>query len=197
MHQRRCVWLTAILLLVVLVATGCSRRTPPPAAPPPPAPPPAATKPAPPPPPPAPPPAPPAQPPQTQKPLSEDEIFAKKTVDELNAERVLADVLFDYDSSVLRDDGRSAASRNADYLKRWPSVRITVEGHADSRGTSEYNLALGERRAAAVKDYIVSLGVQGDRITTVSKGKEQPVCTEASEACWQRNRRGFNIITAK
>ena len=106
-------------------------------------------------------------------------------------------MLFDDDSSALRDDGRAAASRTADYLKRWTSVRITVEGHADTRGTSEYNLALGERRAAAVKDYIVSLGVQGDRITTVSKGKEQQVCTEQTESCWQRNRRGFHIITAK
>jgi peptidoglycan-associated lipoprotein len=106
-------------------------------------------------------------------------------------------VLFDLDSSVLRDDGRAVASRNADYLKRWPSVRITVEGHADTRGTSEYNLALGERRAAAVKDYIVSLGVAADRIMIVSKGKEQPVCTEENEACWQRNRRGFHIVTAK
>ena len=102
-----------------------------------------------------------------------------------------------YDSSTLRDDGRAAASRNADYLKRWTSVRITVEGHADTRGTSEYNLALGERRAAAVKDYIVSLGVPADRITTVSKGKEQPVCTEENEACWQRNRRGFHISDSK
>ena len=102
-----------------------------------------------------------------------------------------------YDSSTLRDDGRAVASRNADYLKRWTGVRITVEGHADTRGTSEYNLALGERRAAAVKTYIVSLGVPADRIVTVSKGKEQPVCTEENEACWQRNRRGFHIITAK
>ena len=106
-------------------------------------------------------------------------------------------MLFDYDSAVLRDDGRSVASRNADYLKRWPSVRVTVEGHADTRGTSEYNLALGERRAATIKDYIVSLGVPADRIAAVSKGKEQPVCTEETEACWQRNRRGFHIVTAK
>jgi peptidoglycan-associated lipoprotein len=129
--------------------------------------------------------------------LTEDQIFAKKTVDQLNAERPLAEVLFDYDSSTLREDGRAASSRNADYLKRWPSVRITVEGHADARGTSEYNLALGERRAAAIKEYIVSLGVPVDRVTAISKGKEQPVCSEENEACWQRNRRGFHIITAK
>jgi peptidoglycan-associated lipoprotein len=129
--------------------------------------------------------------------LTEDQIFAKKTVDQLNAERPLGDVLFDYDSSSLRDDARAAASRNADYLKRWTSVRITVEGHADSRGTAEYNLALGGRRATAVKDYMVGLGVPADRVTTISKGKEQPVCSEETESCWQQNRRGFHIITAK
>ena len=74
---------------------------------------------------------------------------------------------------------------------------MTVEGHADSRGSSEYNLALGNRRATAVKDYLVSLGVPAGRITVVSKGKEQPFCTEENEACWQQNRRGHFIITAK
>ena len=109
----------------------------------------------------------------------------------------MVDAFFDLDQAALRDDGRAALSRDADYLKRWPTVRITVEGHADSRGTAEYNLALGERRASAVKDYLVSLGVTGDRITVVSKGKEQPVCTEENEACWQQNRRGHPIITSK
>ena len=110
---------------------------------------------------------------------------------------MLGDVLFDYDSAALRDDGRGAASKNAEFLKRWTSVRFTIEGHADSRGTAEYNLALGERRANAVKDYLVGLGVATDRITAISKGKEQPVCTEENEACWQRNRRGFHVVTAK
>ncbi len=188
--MRRFLLVGALCAILGLTAAACKRPVPAPA--PAPAPPPAA-----PPPPPPPPPKPAPPPPPPPAPLTEDQIFAKKTVDELNAERPLGDVLFDLDSSALRDDGRAAASRNADYLKRWPSVRITVEGHADSRGTSEYNLALGERRAAAVKEYVVSLGVPGDRVTTVSKGKEQPVCTEDTEACWQRNRRGFHIITAK
>ena len=118
-------------------------------------------------------------------------------MEQLNAERPLADVLFDYDSATLRDDGRAAATKNAEYLKRWQSVRFTVEGHADSRGTPEYNLALGGRRATAVRDYLVSLGVAAGRITTISKGKEQPACAEETEACWQRNRRGLHIITAK
>ena len=118
-------------------------------------------------------------------------------MDQLNAEKPLADAYFDYNKSDLRDDARSALSRNADYLKRWTSVRITLEGHCDSRGSAEYNLALGQRRASAAKDYLVSLGVSGDRITVVSKGKEQPVCAEENDACWQQNRRGHSIITAK
>jgi peptidoglycan-associated lipoprotein len=72
-----------------------------------------------------------------------------------------------------------------------------VEGHADSRGTAEYNLALGERRGSAVRDYLVNLGVGADRVTLVSKGKEAPVCTEEAESCWSQNRRGHFVITAK
>ena len=82
-------------------------------------------------------------------------------------------------------------------MKRWPTTKVMVEGHADTRGTAEYNLALGERRAAAVRDYLVSLGVAADRITIVSKGKEAPFCSEETEACWQQNRRGHFLITAK
>jgi peptidoglycan-associated lipoprotein len=80
-------------------------------------------------------------------------------------------------------------------LKRWPA-RINIEGHCDARGTAEYNLALGERRANAVKAYLVELGVPAERITVVSKGKESPFCTESNESCWQQNRRGHFIITA-
>jgi peptidoglycan-associated lipoprotein len=82
-------------------------------------------------------------------------------------------------------------------MKRWPSTKVTIEGHCDSRGSSEYNLALGDRRAKAVRDYLVSLGIGADRIQTVSKGKEQPFCSEENEACWQQNRRGHFLITAK
>ena len=196
MDQRRCVWLNAIVLLIVIVVTGCSRPTPPPAAPPP-APPPAATAPAPPPPPP-PPPAPPAQPPaQAQRPLSEDEVFAKKSVEQLNAEMPLAMVQFDYDEFTIRDDQRGVLQKNADYLRRWTSVRATIEGHADERGTNEYNLALGERRANAVRDYLTGLGLAADRFVVVSKGREEPVCKEDSDPCHARNRRGQFVITAK
>jgi peptidoglycan-associated lipoprotein len=116
---------------------------------------------------------------------------------ELNAEKPLGDVYFDLDSSMIRDDARAPLQRNADWLKRWTSTQITVEGHCDSRGSAEYNLALGTRRATAVKDYLVSLGVPEGRILVVTKGKEQPVCTEENESCWQQNRRGHFVITAK
>jgi peptidoglycan-associated lipoprotein len=195
MDLRRRVWLIAIALLVVTVVTGCSRRTPPPA-PPPPAPPVATT---PPPPPAPPPPPPPAQPPAPQppRPLTEDEIFAKKTVDELNAERPLAEVLFDYDQFTIRDDQRGSLQKNVDYLRRWPSVRVSVEGHADERGTSEYNLALGERRANSVIEYLAGLGIAANRAVAVSKGEETPVCQDMTEECHQRNRRVAFVITAK
>lgn len=182
--------LTVILVLGVALA-ACAKKAPPAPAP---APPPPAAAPAPPPPPPPPPPAPPAPAPA---PLTEEEIFARKTLDELNAERPLGDVYFDYDSSELRDEARASLQKNSDWLKRWATTRTTVEGHCDSRGTSEYNLALGERRAAAVKSYLASLGVAADRVAIVSKGEEQPFCREEAESCWSQNRRGHFIITAK
>ena len=110
-------------------------------------------------------------------PLTEDEIFAKATLDELNAQKLLADAFFDLDSQQIRDDAKPVLQKDADWMKRWPSTKVMVEGHADSRGTAEYNLALGERRASAVRDYLVNLGVAADRITLVSKGKEAPFCT--------------------
>ena len=129
--------------------------------------------------------------------MTEEQLFAKKTVEDLNRERPLADVFFNLDQSTLRNDARAALAKNAEFLNRWTSTRITIEGHADERGTPEYNLALGERRAAAVRDYLTSLGVAADRIAVVSKGKEAPFCTESNEACWQQNRRGHFVFTAK
>ena len=124
-------------------------------------------------------------------------MFSKKTVAELNSEMPLVDVSFDYDMSLIRDDQRTSLQKNADYLRRWPSVRVTLEGHADSRGTNEYNLALGERRGNAVKDYLVGLGIAAERMVVISKGEEEPLCREETEGCFARNRRGHFIITAK
>ncbi|HYM22076.1 MAG TPA: peptidoglycan-associated lipoprotein Pal, partial [Vicinamibacterales bacterium] len=126
-----------------------------------------------------------------------EEIFARKSVADLNNEHVMTDVYFDLDKSDIRDDAKPSLQKDADYLKRWGTVAVTVEGHCDSRGSSEYNLALGSRRADAVKGYLTNLGVAASRITVVSKGKEAPFCTEENESCWQQNRRGYFVITAK
>lgn len=145
--------------------------------------------------PPAPPPPPAPAPAAAPRALTEDELYAQKTADQLNKERPLSDVFFELDSSTIRDDARGPLQANATWLKRWPA-RISIEGHCDERGTAEYNLALGERRANAVKSYLVELGVPADRIAVVSKGKESPFCTEKNESCWQQNRRGHFVITA-
>jgi peptidoglycan-associated lipoprotein len=124
-------------------------------------------------------------------------LFAKETLDQLNARAPLGDVLFDYDAATVREDQRGTLQKNADFMRRWLTTRISVEGHADSRGTNEYNLALGQRRANALRDYMVSLGVSGDRMVVVSKGEESPTCTEETEGCFTRNRRGHFVFTAK
>ncbi|MGE3275193.1 MAG: OmpA family protein [Vicinamibacterales bacterium] len=129
--------------------------------------------------------------------LSEDEIFARKTLAELNAERPLGDAFFDYDQSTLRDDARAALARNAEWLKRWRQVEVLIEGHSDERGTAEYNLALAARRAEAVRTYLLALGIPETRLVSTSLGREQPFCRESSEGCWQQNRRGHFVITAK
>ena len=100
----------------------------------------------------------------------------------MNSERPLADVFFDLDNAAIKDRTRRALATNATWLKRWTNTRISIEGHCDERGTAEYNLALGERRANAVKAYLVELGVPGDRIVVVSKGKEAPFCTESERS---------------
>ncbi len=145
------------------------------------------------------PPAPPAPPTAAPAPrtLTAEEIFAQKSLAQLNSERPLGDVYFDLDNASIKPEGRTALATNAAWLKQWSGTRISIEGHCDERGTAEYNLGLGERRATAVKAYLVELGVPGDRVVIVSKGKESPFCTEKNEACWQQNRRGHFIITAK
>jgi peptidoglycan-associated lipoprotein len=103
------------------------------------------------------------------------------------------DAFFDFNKADIRPDAREALTKDADFLRNYPQFRITIEGHCDERGSTEYNLALGDRRAAAVKQYLVSLGISADRISTVSFGKEKPFCTQSNEACWQQNRRGHFV----
>jgi peptidoglycan-associated lipoprotein len=187
---QRITMVASFCLVVSLGAAACTKKAPAPAPPPPePAAAPAA--------PPAPPPPPPAPAPAAPRALTEEELFAQKTLEQLNAEKPLGDVFFDLDQSSIREDGRATLTANATWMKRWTNTRITIEGHCDERGTAEYNLGLGDRRAQSVKAYLVSLGIAADRITAVSKGKESPVCSDKNEACWQRNRRGGFIITAK
>jgi peptidoglycan-associated lipoprotein len=180
---------------VVAAAVGCGKKPAPEAPKPPPPPPPVVEQRQPPPPPPPPAPAPPREVPP--RPPTEDEIFARMSLAELNAKRPLEDVFFEYDKADLGDQARANLQRDFEWLRRWPTTRVTIEGHADSRGTNEYNLALGERRAAAARDYLVSLGIAASRINIVSKGEEQPFCREENESCWALNRRGHFDITAK
>jgi peptidoglycan-associated lipoprotein len=100
----------------------------------------------------------------------------------------LKDIYFDFDKADLRPDARETLKANAQWLKDNPSVTVQIEGHCDERGTAEYNLALGARRAQAAKDYLVTLGIPEQRISTISYGQEVPVCTEHNEECWQKNR---------
>jgi peptidoglycan-associated lipoprotein len=193
---RRFLSLVAVSTVISVAVAACHKQVPPqaPAPPPPAPPPPVAAAPTPPPPPPPPPPPAPAPAP---RPLTEEEIFARKTLEQVNAEKPLDDVFFDLDKSVIRDDARGPLQKNADWMKKWTTTQVTVEGHCDARGSSEYNLALGSRRATAVKDYLVSLGVPENRVVIVSKGKEQPFCREDNESCWQQNRRGHFLVTGK
>jgi peptidoglycan-associated lipoprotein len=126
---------------------------------------------------------------------TEDEIFAKKTAEELTKE--FGVVYFHYDEADLTEAAKATLQKNSDLLRRWTSIRVLIEGHADSRGTNEYNLALGERRSSAARDYIISLGIPASRITIVSKGEEAPTCRDEAESCWSQNRRAYFVVTAK
>jgi peptidoglycan-associated lipoprotein len=190
MTLRRHASVLGLSLVLAVAAAGCHKKVPPPAPAPPPPPPPAApVTPPPPPPPPAPAPTP------APRPLTEAEIFANRTLEDVS--RDLDDVYFDLDKSEIREDAKSHLQKNADWMKKWTSTQVSIEGHCDSRGSAEYNLALGSRRANAVKEYLTNLGVPAGRLTVVSKGKEQPVCSQEAESCWQQNRRGHHVVTAK
>lgn len=106
----------------------------------------------------------------------------------------VVDAYFDYDKSDLSSDARTALQKDAEFLRSYPQVRVTLEGHCDERGSEEYNLGLGQRRADAAKQYLVSLGITADRVQTMSWGKEHPFCTEHNEGCWHQNRRGHFVM---
>jgi peptidoglycan-associated lipoprotein len=124
---------------------------------------------------------PPPPPPPPPKPveISDEELFGRN----------VKDAFFDFDKSNIRPDAEQALTADADFLKAHPNIRFTIEGHCDERGSEEYNLGLGDRRATSAKEFLVNLGVSADRISTISYGKNRPVCTEHNEDCWQRNRR--------
>jgi peptidoglycan-associated lipoprotein len=181
---------TALVVLALAGAiafTACGKKTVP--APPPP-PPPLVPE--------APPPAPPPPPRAEVAPVVDEYARIKAmSAEEIEKSGLLAEAYFEFDKSEIREQDRAVLSKNADALKRFDFLRVTVEGHCDERGTVEYNLALGERRAKAAHDYLVSLGVPADRLKVVSYGKEVPACTQSSEDCWQKNRRAHFTVTGK
>ena len=118
--------------------------------------------------------------------------------DQAPAPSPLKDIYFNYDKYDLKTEARETLKANGDWLKTNASARVEIEGHADERGTNEYNLALGAKRAQAARDYLATLGISKERLSTISYGEELPVCKEQNEECWQKNRRGhFVIISAR
>src|ERR1700710_2535401 len=132
---------------------------------------------------------------KTENPLLSEDLQVVN--DELRRRGFAGDIYFNYDESNLSDEAREKLARNADVLKGQPQFQVTIAGHCDERGTSEYNLALGERRANAVRDYLGSLGVTPARMRTLSYGKERPVCTQNEESCWSQNRRAHMVVTGR
>jgi peptidoglycan-associated lipoprotein len=181
--MRQSVVAAALVVALFAAVSGC-HKTPPKAPPPPPPPAPA-----------TPPPAP--APPPTTPPVDEYTRIKNMDTAEIDKLGLFADIRFEFDKADLRESDRQTLAKNADNLKKFDFLKVKVEGHADERGTVEYNLALGERRAKASYDYLVSLGVPAQRLTTVSYGKEVPLCTEHSEDCWARNRRDHFAVTGK
>ena len=129
--------------------------------------------------------------------LTEEEIFMRKTLEEINLEAPLQKIHFDFDKYFIRDDAKPVLEANADWLKKYDAIGILVEGHCDERGTEEYNIALGEKRAKSTLDYLASLGISPDRVRTISYGKSMPLDPEHNEISWQKNRRAQFLIIKK
>ncbi|MDH5679639.1 MAG: peptidoglycan-associated lipoprotein Pal [Nitrospinota bacterium] len=128
-------------------------------------------------------------------PTAEENIEARDPGFRELASGALQDVYFDYDRSDLREDSKAVIESNAQWILTNPNMKVQIEGHCDSRGTEEYNLALGERRASAVKNYLISMGVDNKRLFTISYGEELPVATGNTEEAWAKNRRAHFVAT--
>lgn len=181
--------LLLIVLLLFVGATACRKSAPPVARPTPPPPPSSSVNP---------PPEPPTpvREPMPPQPLPTDDV-AGRSLDDLNRDSPLQPVFFELDSSEVSDAGRAVLQGNAAVLKKYPTWVVTIEGHCDERGTAEYNLALGERRALSARAYLMSLGIDANRMRTVSYGSEFPFDPAHQESAWSRNRRAHFVITAK
>ena len=185
--------LIVLIVLLSVVVAACKGKAKPPVARP--MPPPSAVSDPTPPPPPAPPQ--PVSEPVIVPPMPADDAIGSKSLDDLNRDSPLRPLFFELDQSDVSTEGQQVLQANAAVLKKYPGMQVTIEGHCDERGTAEYNLALGERRALAAKNYLVSLGIPADRVKTVSYGKEFPFDAGHDEGAWRNNRRAHFVITAK
>lgn len=191
--RRQAKALMVLVLVLVVGVTACGKKKPPVARP---MPPPASTAGNTPPPAPPEPPQPVIEPPLAVPPMPVDDMTAK-SIDDLNRDSPLRPMFFELDSADVSAEGQQVLQANAAVLKKYPTMQITIEGHCDERGTAEYNLALGERRALAAKNYLVSLGIPADKVRTVSYGKEFPFDPGHDDGAWSKNRRAHFVITAK
>ncbi len=190
---------SALLILMTLTLTACGGRKPPVARPTPPPPPTTgdAMPPAPPAPLPEPDPSLGSVPPEPSMRGADLADYNARSLDEINRESPLQPVFYLYDSSDITGENQAVLQRNAEVLRRYPNWVVTVEGHSDERGTPEYNLSLGERRAQAARAYLISLGVPADQLRTVSYGKEFPFDSGSNEEAWAKNRRAHFVVTSK
>ncbi len=194
MPRRTSFLLTFLMMLVLVAASACHKKTPPiarPTSPPPggtttgsrpPAPPEPVVEPTP-------------VPPEPS--VASADTMRDRSLDDINKQSPLQPVFFDLDSAEISAEGQKTLAVNADMLKKYTTWVVSIEGHCDERGTAEYNLALGERRALAARTYLVSLGVQPERLRTVSYGKEFPFDPNHTEEAWAKNRRSHFVVTAK
>ena len=143
------------------------------------------------------PPQPVLEPPIVVPPMPAEDSISGKSLDDLNRDSPLKPLFFELDSSEVSAEGQRVLQENAATMKKYATWSVTIEGHCDERGTAEYNLALGERRALAAKNYLVSLGIPADKVKTVSYGKEFPFDPGHDDSAWSKNRRAHFVITAK